>query len=114
MKDLDLLRETIFYIINEPDKELYYRIQLIEELRTNLYFLESNLCTRYYNMYKDKIIWDTTSLENKITECKSNIINLFLDLYKKMLLSYSDEILKPKKYHFSIKKFMKDLFKKEK
>ena len=29
MEDLDLLRETIFYIINEPDKELDYRIQLI-------------------------------------------------------------------------------------
>lgn len=114
MKDLDLLRETIFYIINEPDKELDYRIQLIEELRTNLYFLESNLCTRYYNMYKDKIIWDTTSLENKITECKSNIINLFLDLYKKMLLSYSTDILKPQKHQFSIKKFMKDIFKKNK
>lgn len=114
MKDLDAIRETIFYIINEPDKELDYRIQLIEELRTNLYFLESNLCTRYYNMYKEKIIWDTTSLENKITECKSNIINLFLDLYKKMLLSYSDEILKPQKHQFSIKKFIKNLFKKNK
>ena len=112
MKDLDLLRETMFYILNEPDKELDYRIQLIEKLRMELSFLESHLCTRYYNMYKDKIICDTTRLENEITTCKSNIINLFLDLYKKMLLSYSDKVLKPKKCHFSIKKFMKDLFKK--
>lgn len=112
MKDLDLVRETMFYILNEPDKELDYKIQLIEKLRTELYFLESYLSTRYYNLYKEKIIWDTTSLENEITTCKSNIINLFLDLYKRMLLSYSDEVLKPKKCHFSIKKFMKDLFKK--
>ena len=114
MKDLDLVREATFYILNEPEKELDYKIQLIEKLRTELYFLESHLFTRYYNMYKDKIIMDTTSLENEITSCKSNIINLFLDLYNKMLLSYSDEVLKPKKCRFSIKKFMKDLFKKNK
>lgn len=114
MKDLDLVRETMFYIVHEPEKELDYKIQLIEKLRTELYFLESNLSTRYYNMYKDKIIMDTTSLENKITECKSNIINLFLDLYNKMVLSYNTDILKPQKHQFSIKKFMEDLFKKKK
>ncbi len=114
MKDLDLLREITFYTVNVPEKEIEYRTELLEELEKNLYFLESFLSTRYYNMYKDKIIWDTTSLENEITICKANIINLFNELYNRMVLSYSTDILKPQKHQFSIKKFMKDLFKKKK
>lgn len=115
MKDLELLRETMFYTVNVPEKETEYRIKLLEELEKNLYFLEANFCIRYYNMYVNKIIdGTTTDLENEITKRKSNIINLFLDLYNRMVLSYSIDTLKPKKHQFSIKKFMKDIFKKNK
>lgn len=115
MKDLDLLREITFYTVNVPEKEIEYRTKLLEELEKNLYFLESNFCIRYYNMYVNKIIdGTTTDLENEISKRKLNIIKLFNELYNRMVLSYSTDVLKPQKHQFSIKKFIKDLFKKEK